>query len=716
MIETRRLICFAAGWLGLVATPVFADVVLAQRKAEWLGTQALMQSMREGGYVVYFRHGLTNWSEKLREWRNTAERRFDLANCATQRNLSEEGREEARMIRFAMESMRLPVGRVYASQYCRPAEHVGIIAGKTPDERVFWLTGLGRPETIPRLKERVSTPPERGTNVILGDHGDLIYNVTDWVIGEGDAVVFRPEPPGFRFIAWIRPHEWLELARQMEAAEGPAQPRITAFAIDGPNPLGEAAAQATLAPHLGRPASVDVRYAAAASLKGALRDRGHGTWEVVPAPAGSDGRVRLAVRRVDVGQVRIATTPHAGEAHVRASIPALRDDAPVDTALLGRQLLVAARNPSRTLDVQYRPSTVPGRVDADVSINSRSPWIAEGFADNAGNAATGRARLGAALTHANVFDRGHVVSVAGAVLPDAPDATTQSGIAWTMPVPQAAGEVTAHWARSAIGFGALPGIASFTGAGRVAGLRYRHQAGLRRDYSAGITLGIEEKDYAGGGLAPPVTARPLTVGYDGHWEGQWLGWNYGVALSRNLPGGSANDDATYALARPDARAGWTTLRAEGDITRILTYDLRLIVRARAQYARAPLIAGEQFAAGGALAAWGGWPWGGTATVRGFEERTVTGDRGAVASVEFWSRRLVGHDLRVGAFVDLGYVSRERVASGQPASDTVASAGLAARWRLDRRIQVRADLAHVVDGTADRARGSHRFFAGIELAH
>ncbi len=241
-----RIIALAAC---LAASPVaFGDVPLAQRKTEWLGTPDLMRAMQNGGYVIYFRHGLTNWSEKLREQRNSATTDFNLANCASQRNLSEEGRSEARMIRFALAQMKIPVGRVYASQYCRPAEHVAIIAGRQPDERVFWLTGLGRPETMSRLRERVSTPPETGTNILLGDHGDLIYNITDWVIEEGDAVVFRPEPPGYEFIAWIRSREWLDLARKLEATDQPVPPNIIGFEIEGDIPIGIDAARAAVAP------------------------------------------------------------------------------------------------------------------------------------------------------------------------------------------------------------------------------------------------------------------------------------------------------------------------------------------------------------------------------------------------------------------------------------------------------------------------------------
>ncbi len=704
--------------LACLAASPFArgDVPLAQRKAESLGTPELMRAMQSGGYVVYFRHGLTNWSEKLREQRNTATKHFDLANCASQRNLSEEGRSEARMIRFSLAQMKIPVGRVYASQYCRPAEHVAIIAGRQPDERVFWLTGLGRPETLPRLRERASTPPDAGTNILLGDHGDLIYNITDWVIEEGDAVVFRPEPPGYKFIAWIRSHEWLELARKLEAADQPAPPDITAFEIDGDIPIEIEAARAAVAPFIGRPAGVDARYLAGAALERTLREQGFGTYGVSLADPAAASVVRLTVRKSVIGKVEVAATNDYGAANLRAAVPALREGESLDTIALRRQLLAAGDHPSRTVEVLLRRSATPDTLDADVSVSGRRPWSASASLDNAGTDATGRVRLGLGASHANLFDRAHVATIGAATAPEHTDDSRQWGAAYTVPLPALAGAITGYWSRSTTSFGAIAGVAELTGPGHFGGLRYRHQMAPRGDYSAAISAGLADKSYAGNGLTTNVRARPLSIGYGGHWEGQWIGWNYGVEYARNLEGGSANDDATYALARPNANAGWSALRANADLTRILTYDLRLIVRARAQVARSPLIAGEQMALGGALPAWGGWPWGGTATVRGFEERTVLGDTGFASSVEFWSRRLFGHDLRAGGFWDWGHVTRENVPAGQLDAQTITSIGAALRYRLDRRVQARLDFAHIVRGTADRPEGSHRLFLSVLLTY
>jgi hypothetical protein len=581
-----RHVCMATALAACHAA--LADVTLAGRKAEWLGTPELMREMERGGFVIYFRHGLTNWSEKLREQRFTTQRRFDLANCASQRNLSEEGRAEARMIRFAMEHMGIPVGRVYASQYCRPAEHVQIVTGKVP-ERVFWLTGLGRPETLPRLRERASTPPEPGANVILGDHGDLIYNVTDWVIEEGDAVVFRPEPPSYKAIAWIRPHEWLALARAVEAARGVAAPALTDYEVSGDNPLAQSDTRAVLAPFMGKSGGIDTRYAASAALEAALRERGHGTYAVKLVDRDAAATLGLRVERAVLADIRVKGNTLSSEAAIRAAVPALRANEAPDTVAAARQLLAANENPARTINVLYATGARPGTLDADVEVTERRPWSLVLRADNSGTDASGRARTGLALEHANLFGAGHIARGAFVTTPDKVDDTRQWGGSYTVPVPRFAGALTGYWARSTVDAGSVDGVMSITGAGHFGGLRYRHQLAPRADFHSDVFFSLEDRYYSGAGLPANVRSRPIALGYAGHWEEQWIGWNFAIEYARNLGSGPANDDATYALVRPSAGNDWSALRARADFTRILTYDLRLILRARAQIARDPLI-------------------------------------------------------------------------------------------------------------------------------
>ena len=174
-----------------------------------------------------------------------------------------------------------------------------------------------------------------------------------------------------------------------------------------------------------------------------------------------------------------------------------------------------------------------------------------------------------------------------------------------------------------------------------------------------------------------------------------------------------NDAASYALASGDPDAGnrWNAVRASAEWLRILTYDIRLRVSGRAQWSSQALVAGEQFALGGAAKPWGSsfglWPrspWIERDGVRGLAERAATGYRGAQASIELWSRRLWGQDLRFAAFIDAGTVRAK--APSLPHSDNASSAGVLAHWQWRGQLAFALSAAQLLDGgrsTADHSK-------------
>jgi hypothetical protein len=118
----------------------------------------LLSALRGGGYVLYFRHTSTDFGAN-------DEHMTSYADCATQRNLTEQGRAEARRIGAAIQSLAIPIGKVMASPFCRTMETAQLMFGRavaTPAVR-------GGPaqadaERYADLRKLLSTPVERGSN------------------------------------------------------------------------------------------------------------------------------------------------------------------------------------------------------------------------------------------------------------------------------------------------------------------------------------------------------------------------------------------------------------------------------------------------------------------------------------------------------------------------------------------------------------------------
>ena len=164
----------------------------------------LFEQLREGGYVLYLRHASTDFSQ------NDA-RMTSYADCTTQRNLTDRGREEARMLGEHVKRLKIPIGEVLASPFCRTMETARLAFGKataTNDVRGGPASNDGgRYEALRRL---LSSTPPKGANLVISSHGNPFYALAGApYLAEGEMAVVRPQGDGrFRVIGRIRLEDW----------------------------------------------------------------------------------------------------------------------------------------------------------------------------------------------------------------------------------------------------------------------------------------------------------------------------------------------------------------------------------------------------------------------------------------------------------------------------------------------------------------------------
>jgi hypothetical protein len=161
----------------------------------------LLERLREGGYVLYLRHAATDMSQ------NDA-RMTSFEDCTSQRNLTDRGREEARAIGEHLKRLRIPIGEVLASPFCRTMETALLAFGKAKasgDVR-------GGPVDAARyepLRRLLSSPVAKGTNRIISSHGNPFYALAGPpYLAEGEMAVVKPEGERFSVVARIRLDEW----------------------------------------------------------------------------------------------------------------------------------------------------------------------------------------------------------------------------------------------------------------------------------------------------------------------------------------------------------------------------------------------------------------------------------------------------------------------------------------------------------------------------
>ncbi|MBL8378658.1 MAG: hypothetical protein JNM79_12365 [Burkholderiales bacterium] len=174
--------------------------------------KALIDELRKGGYIVYFRHTKTlpQHEHEARMWR---EGRWRAEDCSTQRNLSEAGLAEANDQRDWIAMFRIPFGRVYASSACRARIHAERVARGA--ELIDVLTPPRSREKGLTLRAMLNTAPAPGTNTFMFAHGGILWNATDYDSVESETFVFRPAAPDRppTLVASIKFEDWARLAR-----------------------------------------------------------------------------------------------------------------------------------------------------------------------------------------------------------------------------------------------------------------------------------------------------------------------------------------------------------------------------------------------------------------------------------------------------------------------------------------------------------------------
>jgi len=196
-----RLVALAtAGALALCIGPV---AIAAD--ADTLAGRPLVEALKAGGLILYFRHASTDFGQN-------DDQMTGFEDCARQRNLTDLGRQEARAIGVAMKRLSLPVGDVLASPFCRTMETARLIFGRAVASTAVRggpASGIP-PERYAELRKLLSSAPPAGTDLVIVSHGNPFRAVSDApYLAEGEAAVIRPlGPAGFRIVARIPKDGW----------------------------------------------------------------------------------------------------------------------------------------------------------------------------------------------------------------------------------------------------------------------------------------------------------------------------------------------------------------------------------------------------------------------------------------------------------------------------------------------------------------------------
>ena len=179
----RLLKIFIIGIFGLIA------IFVTNTHADQGG---LIKLMKSGGHILMIRHAYAPGSGDPAN--------FKIGDCATQRNLNDRGRTQARAIGEWLRSKGIKDAKVYSSQWCRCQETATLLGlgfvAELPALNSFYGMPQNREPNIKTLQSFIATLPTDGKLVIFVTHFVTILEIAGEGVSPGEGVVLKLKAGG----------------------------------------------------------------------------------------------------------------------------------------------------------------------------------------------------------------------------------------------------------------------------------------------------------------------------------------------------------------------------------------------------------------------------------------------------------------------------------------------------------------------------------------
>ncbi|CAI8282771.1 MAG: Uncharacterised protein [Gammaproteobacteria bacterium] len=173
---------------------LFWFFVICMIPFQFLEAQAQVISLKDAletrGTVIFFRHALApGYGDPTN---------FQVDDCATQRNLDQRGREQAKQIGDAFKSLDFATDTVHSSPWCRCLETARLMdIGEVESFQglgSFFEGHVDRQATLKLLSDKLSTISNRDESpAIMVTHQVVISAITKLVTSSGEGILYDPK-------------------------------------------------------------------------------------------------------------------------------------------------------------------------------------------------------------------------------------------------------------------------------------------------------------------------------------------------------------------------------------------------------------------------------------------------------------------------------------------------------------------------------------------
>jgi hemolysin activation/secretion protein len=491
---------------------------------------------------------------------------------------------------------------------------------------------------------------------------------------------------------------------------------INRFEVLGNRLLPPAYIDYLVAPYTGKGKDFADIQRALEALEQVYRDRGYGVVQVLlPEQDITRGVVQFRVLEPRIGRVTIDGNTHFDAGNIRRSLPSVKEGETPNSREIARNLQMTAEHSVKQTNVLLRSGESEDQVDVNIKITDDKPWRAFFTLDNTGTSDTGYLRTGVGFQHSNLFNRDHSLTATYITSPTNIDQVTILGLGYRIPYYHLNGSLELIMGYSNVDSGTVQGLFNVAGSGTIGGVRWNQFLPKWGEMEQKIAYGLDyrafrnEVEAAGTQLVPDITIHPASVTYSALRRMTASELSFYTGAVANIPGGNDGKSEDFQLSRPGAQDDYTLLRAGMNYVRQFQSEWQMRVGLNGQWTSDSLVSGEQYGIGG------------PDSVRGYNLREVSGDRGYSGQFELYTpdfARKLGmnddHKVRLLTFYDWGTVKFNNESPAAVNRDSIASIGVGLRLTYKKLLSLRLDLAQILQETANRDNSSQRLTGSMAL--
>ena len=433
----------------------------------------------------------------------------------------------------------------------------------------------------------------------------------------------------------------------------------------------------------------------------------------IPEQTVEGGIIKLQIIESRIGRVKISGNRYFTTEKIIQDLPSFRPGEMVYLPKVQQEIARVNNNQDLKVAPVMAPGKEPGTVDVELKVQDRLPLHGYLELNNRASHDTEELRVNAMLRYENLWQREHSISLQYQMSPQNTDEVQAVSGSYVLPAPWEKDHLLALygiWSDSETAFGEEFRV---IGKGKIFGTRYVIPLPPYKRYAHNITLGLDYKDFketlgftTESGLATrtPITYMPLSFSYSASLRDAWEGltqFSGGLNLSFR---GLVSDQREFEMKRYKGRANYLYFTAGIHRTQKLPLEMGLFIKVDGQVADQPLIANEQYAAGG------------MESVRGYKESEALGDHAIHGTIEFsfpdpLRRSGIAKWFQISPylFYDTAILTVKEPLPGQDRNVTLQGAGAGLRGSLTKYLEYEFDWAVALNKTDRIEKNDSRIY-------